>query len=242
MTETITRPRFEEVVAVTTMNLPDEGLTFNAQRVGPTTFGGLREADYGERFRMPTMPEIVPLVYASLKNQDYDTAKNVVKTLRDRWITGNTAVLYVPDGMFVQDNPEMKNGRILMSQKVLEGKLGSTQEKGVVFSDDRTIRFTPYNYARESQTPLQLSSNTGVVALVGGEENAEKPAKASEHYKAKPYFWALDNVDSPQVRVAGLFSGDFGVRLFVVANGSEYDDDRCSFGVLDDAVGVAPKK
>lgn len=242
MEKSIAKPKFEEVVAVTTMKLPDEGLVFNAQRVGPMNFNRLRNADYGEGFRMPTMPELVPLVYASFENKEYDTAKNVIKTLRNHWITGDTGILYVPEGMFVQDNPKLKDGRISMNQKALEKKLGSHEEKGVVFSDDKTIRFTPYNYGRESQTPLELSANTGIIALVAGKENAEKLAKASEHYRLKPYFWALENVGSPQKRVAVLGSGGFGGRLGVFADCSEGGGDGCSFGVLEDAEGVAAEK
>ena len=231
MTKTITKPRFEEIKAITTINLPDDELVFNAQRVGPMNFAGLRQADYGLGFRMPIMPELVPLVYACLENNEYKTAKDVIKTLRSNWLTGNTGILYVPKGMYVQDNPELKDGRISMNQKVLEKRLGKNEEKGVVFSDDKTIRFTPYNYKRKSQSSLDLSKNTGIVALVGGEENAEKLAKVSEHYKMNPYFWAMENVDSPQTRVAVLGSLGFGGGLYVVAGGSEYGDDGFSFGV-----------
>jgi len=232
MTKTITKPSFREVVAVTTMNLDDEGLTFNSQRVGPLNFAGLRNADYSPGFRMPTMPELVPLVYASLENQDYDTAKNIVENLRRNWLTGNTGILYVPpEGMFVQDNPDLRDGRISMNQEVLEARLGSHEERGVVFSDDKSARFTPYEFVRGEQSSLTLSENPGVIALVGGEEKAEKLARASEHYKTKSYFWALDKVDSPQIRVAGLLPDSFNGRLSVGA----YDGEGCgwsSFGVL----------
>jgi len=236
MEKTIAKPSFKETVAFTTMDLDDVGLKFNAQRIGPMNFYGLRKANYGKGFRMPIMPELVQLVYASLENKNYDTAKNVIKTLRDHWITGDTGILYVHEGMFVQDNPNLENRRISMNQKTLERKLGKHEEKGVAFSDDKTIRFVPYGFKRESQSALELSKNPGVIVLVGGEENAEKLARASEHYKLKPYFWALENVDSPITRVAVLVSDYFfGGGLVVDA----YDDggfgDRCSFGVLKDA-------
>jgi len=235
MKKTITKPKFKEGVAATTMEL-DDGLVFNAQRVGPKTFRMLRESDYGKGFRMPTMSELVPLVYASLENEDHDTAKNVVETLKRNWITGNTGILYAPEGMFVQDNPELKDGKILMNQKALESKLGSHRERGVMFSDDRSVRFTPYKFTPYkfkigSQSALDLARNSGIIALVGGGENAEKLAKASEHYRAEPYFRALKNVDSPQTRIVDLFSGDFVDRLYVNAYGSEDSDKRFSFGV-----------
>lgn len=242
MEKTITKPKFGEVVAVTTMNLDDVGLKFNAQRVGPSNFAGLRSSDYSPGFRMPTMPELVPLVYASLENQDYKTAKIVVKTLKESWLTGNTGILYVPNGMFVQDNPELKEGRVFMDGKALEQRLGSHEEKGVVFSADKNVRFVPYGFKREKQTSLELSTNSGVIALVGGEENAEKLARASEHYKSNPWFYALQDVKKPETRVAGLDSGSLGGRLGVDANGSG-GDTRCSFGVLKkDTNGVAPEK
>jgi len=240
MKKTITKPKFKETIAVTTIEL-DDGLVFNAQRVGPMNFNGLRNADYGPGFRMPTMPELVPFIYASLENKNYNAAKNVVKTLRNHWIAGNTGILYVPDGMFVQDNPELKK-RISMNQKTLKGKLGKHEEKGVVFSENRNIRFVPYGFKRESQSALELSTNTGIIALVGGEENAEKIAKASEYYRLNPYFWALENVDSPQIRVADLYSGGFDDGLGVDAGSSESGGGRFSFGVLKDAEGIVAKK
>jgi len=207
MTNAIQKPRFEEVVEVTTINLPDFSLKFNAQRVGPTNFNGLRTANYGPYFRMPTMPELVPLVYASLENQDKETAKNVIKTLKSNWLTGNTAIHYFPGGMFVEDNPEMKNKRIVTpTQKALEERLDSHEEMGVVFSRDKSIRFVPYVFKTKLQTALELARNPGIIALTGSEENAEMLAKAflELYNKSKTWFSALSEVDWPQTRVASL--------------------------------------
>ena len=237
MEKTIEKPSFGEF---TTIKLDDD-LIFNAERVGPYNFKGLREADYGQGFRMATLPELVPLIHSSLENKDYQTAKEVIKTLRNNWLTGNTSVLYTPKGMFVQDNPKMKEGRIYMDEKELESRLGSYQEKEVTFSDDRTIRFTPYEFKREAQSSLDLSKNSGIIALVNGEENAENLARSSEHYKIKPYFYALTNVDSPQIRVPGLGSGGFGYRLCIYAVVRESYDVRFSFGVSDVPKARAPK-
>ena len=223
------KPKFEQL---TTMTLPDVGLRFNARRIGPKNFKGLRENDYGEGFRMPTIPELVPLIYASLGNKNYNTTKNVVKTLKKDWITGDTGILYVPEGMFVQDNPELKDGQISMNQTALEKRLGSHKERGVIFSDNRSVRFTSYDFKRKSQTPLELSINTGIIALVGGEENAEKLAKASEHYRLKPYFYTLKNVGSSITRIADLDSSYlFTGKLTVDADHIEDFANQCSLGV-----------
>lgn len=230
-TDEIKKPSFEEVVAVTIMNLSDVGLSFNAQKVGPMNFHGLRNADYGKGFRMPTVPELVPLVYASLENKDYASAKNVVKILRD-WLTGDTVVHYFPEGVFVEDNPKIKdNGIVTPNYKALESKLGNSEEKGVIFSDDGKIRFTPYGFKKEYQSALDLSKNSGVIALVNGEENAEKLARASEHCLGQPCFLALSKVDSPKTRVAVLYSYGFDYWLSVSVNNSGDFGSGYSFGV-----------
>jgi len=52
MEKTIKKPTFKEVVAVTTIELPDSNMIFNSQRVGHMDFNGLRNADYGQGFRV----------------------------------------------------------------------------------------------------------------------------------------------------------------------------------------------
>lgn len=240
MTKTITKPSFREEEGI--IYLDDVKLAFNSQRVGPLNFSGLRQEDYGNGFRMPIMPELVHLVYASLENQDYDTAKNVVITLKRNWLTGNTGILYVPDGMFVWDKPNLRDGRISMDQKDLEARLGSYEERGVVFSDDRSVRFTQYGFVKREQSSLALSENLGVIALVGGEENAEKIARASEHYKLDPWFCALSNVKSLEIKVAGLISDNFGSRLYVNAYGGEGFVNGSSFVVRESGEATRAEK
>lgn len=197
---------------------PDVGLKFNAQKVGPINFIELRNADYGKESRMPTMPELIPLVCASLENRKYD----VREILKRRWLIGNTAVHYFPVGIFVEDNPSIKNRKIVTpTKKELENRLGSHKEKGVVFSDDRSIRFAPHNFKRGSQTSFELPTNTGIIAFVGGEKNAKRLAKASKYLEKGSYFYTLTDFDLPQTRVAGLYLIDSGEILVISAVGPE---------------------
>ena len=209
MPDTIQEPSFREVIAVSKMILDDVRLTFNAQRVGPGKFRELRDADYGLSYRMSAMPELVPLVYASFRNIGCKTAQNVVDALMQYWLSGNTGILYTQKGMFVQDIPELvpTNRRISMNQEDLEKRLGSKEEKRVVFSDDKSVRFVTYGFKTESQSVLELSKNPGVIALTGSEENAEKLARVSEYYKSNPYFSAVYNINSSPIRIAILGSG-----------------------------------
>lgn len=224
------KPGFREV-GVATMNL-DNGLVFNSQRVGPINFHGLRKADYGEGFRMPSFHELVPLVHASLENSGYATAKAVVQTLKSYWLIGNTGILWTPRGMYVQDSPEVRKDRIYINEKDLENELSATQERGVIYSDNRSVRFTPLGFQIKGQTALNLSKNPGIIALVNGEENAEKLAESSQHYRLKPYLFGYKQVDSPIISVLDLNSGLFGDRLGVDAYYSECCGGRYSFGRL----------
>jgi hypothetical protein len=228
--QAILKPTFKEVAELVTIHL-DNGLVFNSKRVKAANFRGLRGANYGKRFRMPIMPELVQLVYACLENKKYKTAEEVINSLSNTNIlTGNTGILYTKEGMYVQDNPKIDR-IISINQKSLENKLGKHEEKGVVFSDDKSVRFTPYNYLTRYQNSLELSRNTGIIALFGGEENAEKIARASEHCKGKSYFLALSDVDSPKIRVAGLtlMYFDFGIDIY--ADYSGIVADKFSYGV-----------
>ncbi|MCX6750505.1 MAG: hypothetical protein NTZ83_03535 [Candidatus Pacearchaeota archaeon] len=85
MENIITKPRFEKSMKITTMALPDVNLVFSTKRVEPMSFADLRNADYGKGFRMSTMPELVSLIYASFKNQEYETTKNFIKIFKNEW-------------------------------------------------------------------------------------------------------------------------------------------------------------
>jgi hypothetical protein len=213
------------------IELPDFNLIFNSQRVGPMRFNDLRNADYGKGFRMPTFPELISLIYASFKNQEYKTAKIILRTPKAYHLTGNTGAHYFPEAMFVQDNPEMENGKIITPDyKTLESRLGKHEEKGVVFSDDKTIRFVP----------LKLLKNAGIIALVGGEENAEKLTTASEYHEAAPSVYTLSSVNIPQTAFVSLFSDDpfCGLDIFAYLCSDDFEE-KVSFGVFrNDAKGV----
>lgn len=214
------------------MNSDYVGPIANSQRVGPMNFIGLRDTDYGNGLRMPTISELLRLVHASFKNEECETAKQVIETLKNYCLMGNTGVLYTSDGMFVQDNPDVQ-GRIFMEQKTLISKLGSHEENGVVFSDDGLVRFTPCEFKVRILNHSELAKNSGVIALTGSLENAEKTAEVSILYKSNPFFWALGKVDSPEIRIAGLDSRRFGRSLCVVANYFVNKGGRYSFGVTD---------
>ncbi|MCH7568318.1 MAG: hypothetical protein IIA87_02755 [Nanoarchaeota archaeon] len=231
-TATRTKPSFRETRRVITMDLKDRGLSFNSVGVGPGSFIGLREANYGEGFVMPTIGQMSRLVYAALENsKDYETAREVVSTLRNHWLIGNTGILWTPSGMYAQDRPEIKNDRVYMDESSLKEKLGLCQEGDVVYSDDETVRFTPYGFKVETQSALDLSRNAGIITLFGGEEEADAIAQVSQHYKMNPRFLTFESVDSPKVGVPALYSSGFGGGFVVGGDWIGSGSYGLSFGV-----------
>jgi len=252
MTETQTKqkPSFRETRRGITMDLDDVGLQFNSDRVGPNNFIGLRKADYGEGFKMPTAGQVSHLVYASLENRDYyKSAKDVVDTVRKRWITGDTALLWTPSGVYAQDHPKIENGRVSirasMNEKKLKNKLGSREENSVVYSEDGNVRFTPCGFQTGRQSSSQLANNAGIVAIFGTLVEAEAIARSSEHYESQPWFGAFNkgDINEPLVRVPNLFLVDFGNRLGISGSGwKSLDEEGFSFGVRESGKATRAKK
>jgi hypothetical protein len=223
---------YKETRGVDTVVFEDLGLTFNAEPQGPANFYNLRNADYSG-FEMATFPELIPLIQRSLQNDSQPIAKNIAKTFRKRWVRVDTGVLYTPEGIFVQDNPQLSGNRIVMDESDLQSRLGSHQEGSVVFSDDKTVRFTPYDFKTGAQTSLDLSKNNLVIALAKGEENAHNLAETSQQFRNQPYLWSFskNDINEPVTRVAALDSGWSDDWLDVYGDYLPVDFDGVAFGV-----------
>ena len=181
----------------------------------------------------PTMAETASLVYDAYKNPNDDKAisdeiKSIMKN--DLFYTFN-GLLYTPSGVYIQDNPKLlenakTNDDLRMSEKDLQSRLSSKEEKGIVFSEDGSVRFLKgYDFKTKSQSSLELSKNPFVIALAG-EEGAERLGYIADRNKTPPYLFALKDVKEPVKRVAGLGSCWFIVGLDVIGD----DYGNCSGG------------
>lgn len=221
-------PQYEEKIAV---RIGD--LIYNPRRIGPTTLAKLRSSNYGDGLGMGTLPELTPFVHSAVmnrENEDYQTLQNIVETLKDYWITGDTRPLWTPKGLWVIDHFTDEE-----TETELEKLLGTKEEHGVIFSPDRKIRFAPSIY----EAPVEylkshkvLATHPGVIAIFGGEENAELIAEISAKHKSDPYFGGFSAPVKEPIRLVAVlgsdvFVGSLGVGgSFWVGGGL-----RCSFGV-----------
>ena len=205
--------------------------------MGPGTYADVNSRILEAGLEEPTMAQTANLVHAAWQNPNEKYSSDVIRKLRSNWLWASNGLLYVPnEGVFIQDRPQIKNGKVFMDKNELTRKLSD---------EDPSVRFVEFGtYKRESQSSLELSRNTFVRALAG-EEGAEKLAEVADKYNYKPYVWALNGKDVSQLtaKVAGLYSRAFvGCGLGVgggiwVADGGGY-----AFGVLNESRSDASKK
>lgn len=152
---------------------PDFGIDFDASLVGPGTYMGLRKESQVGNHQMSTLPQLGPWMYAAFNNKEVPGVNRIRRSFSQKWIATNTAVYRSLDGFFVKDNPPLKDGWIHMDPNELENELGSYEANGVVYSDDRRIRFTPSGFKEGKQSTKELIENRGTICFTGSPENAE---------------------------------------------------------------------
>jgi len=195
---------------------------------GPGTYADVRSKISEGKLKMPAMSETASLVYAAWQNPDEKYSKEIINLLKNKWLLANNGILLAKKGVYVQDNPPVKDGKIVMDEKALEKKLSNCQY-GIMKSCDESIRFTEYGFDLESQKASDLAKNRFVIVLAGT-EGAEKLAKTAEKYPSKPYVFGSNRPDENNIRVAALVSDYNGSGLVVY--GYYFDDwSGFAFGV-----------
>jgi len=196
-----TKTKFEVKEGKTTLTLDhlDEELTFIYPSKGPDTYANVQEALIKDNLKAPTASQNASLIYSAFKNQDNEFSQNIINTMKNRWLWCFTGNLYVPDkGVFIQDNPDIKNNKISMNLEDLEKKLEA---------NDSSVRFVPFGYKIQEQTSKQLEKNQYIIGLAG-EEGAQKLAEIADMYKDKeePYVYSFENIEKETARATALDS------------------------------------
>ncbi len=210
-------------------------ISFVSPAFGPDNYVNVGNQIIEAGLESPTMAQTANLVYGAWENPKEKYSSDIISKLRNNWLWGFNGLLYVPnEGIYIQDRPEIKNGRVFMDKNDLVDKLASK---------DPSVRFVPFGtFKRESQSSLELAKNPFVQALAG-EEGADKLARVADNYKVEPFVGVLDNVNHLTTRVASLDSswGIDDYRLHV--DGDDWNDSNIgfAFGVSDKLRSDAPK-
>ena len=193
------------------------------------TYGNVAEQVGKEGLKRPISSETSSLIYDALQNPKGEYESQILDILKDNWFWEFTGNLYLPrsneevsNGVIIEDNPKIVNGRLNMDKKTLIKRLQA---------DDKSVRFVPFGYKIEAQTLEELGKNPYIVARYG-EEGAEKIAKIASQFKNKPYIWSFNFVDEETARMSALLRlWGFGYRLNVYGDDWDANDGGHSFGV-----------
>ncbi|MEK6792279.1 MAG: hypothetical protein AABX96_01050 [Nanoarchaeota archaeon] len=195
------RPEFSGLEAEVVIPVSLDGVVYNAHLKGPGRFSDLRKENYGrysgKNFVRGTFGEQLTLLhgaYLNTNNRNF-AADELISLVNNKGVSGDTGILYTPELIVVQDNPEINPKNevighgILMDLDHLVSKIGETKIKGVRFSNDLKIRAIPYKFAEETlQTIDQIKENPFLIALTGDINAPEKLAQIFEIIKDQNKF------------------------------------------------------
>ncbi len=201
----------------------NKDLTFLHPAYGPNIYAHVAQEIGSASLQRPTMAETASLVHAAFNADDKysQEIKNIMKRSLLWAFTGN---MYVPhQGVFIEDNPVIKEYVICMDKEDLITRL----EK-----NDPSVRFVPFGFQIETMAPMELAKNAYVIALAG-EEGVEKLAEVAGKHRHQPYLRSFIDVDEPITQVSALSSswdgGDH--RLIVIGNSYGSCGDYSAFGI-----------
>lgn len=182
------------------------------------TYGSLAQQIDAEGLGRPTSAQTASLVYDALQNPKGEYEAGVLKVLNNSWLVEFNGNLYLPkhegeevhNGVIVEANPTIENGRLVMDRKALTERLKK---------NDPNVRFVPFGYAVGEQSTHTLAKNPYIIARYGG-EGADKIADLASKYKRIPKVWSFESVDSEIARMSALSANGwcFDDRLHVIGN------------------------
>ena len=151
------------------------------------SYAGTQELIEKAGFIPSTMAQTISSLHTII-NSDSKDLNGIKRIMKYRWLLAFTATLYIPNkGVYIQDNPQIKKGRIYMDESELEKKLAA---------NDSNIRFIPFGFDTEHISPMQLNNNPYIIGLMG-KEGAEKLSEITTIFKQKPYLCNFNPVYEP---------------------------------------------
>jgi len=177
---------------------------------GPSSFVKLKKINYRDG-RMATFSELIDRVYFAFKNKDDDFGRNLMKciSIENGSLFGDTAIIYGPDFVSVVDRAEIGDFGLLI--------------------DENNCRKVSYGYKIGEQTSCELANNSLLVALVNGQERAEKVAEIASDFKLNPIFVPLSKKDVKSIEIR--------FPLFFLGNKKYPNSDRLYVHAYDDIYG-----
>lgn len=152
----------------------NKDLTFAVPCFGPQAYHKISEQIDGAGLLRPTFAETVSLVYSVIQNQKGQYARQVLDILNHHWFWGFNDIVYKP-------------------------------REGAFISDrNRKNIHVPFGFRTGKQSVEELVKNPFVIAIAEGKEGVEKLVKIAKTFKDEPSIFGLKEVESIELRVAGI--------------------------------------
>jgi len=187
------------------------------------TYGSLAQQIDAGGLQRPTSAQTASLGYDALQNPKREYEAGILKILKDSWLVEFNGNLYLPkhdgeevhNGVIVEANPTIKDGRLVMGRKALTERLKK---------NDPNVKFVPFGYTIGEQSTHTLARNPYIIARYG-EEGADKIADLASKYKDNPKVWSFESVDSETARMSALDVNYWGFDSGLLVSGDYWDGD-----------------
>lgn len=161
---------------------------------------------------MPTTTEAISLFYAASQDTKNHYSGEIIGTFAVDHLFTNNGLLWTNDGVYIEDNPLVADGRIQMDKTDLDNRIQN---------NDRTARFAPYGFKTGWQTFHEIEENPFVVGLAGM-EGTSKLAKIAADKNIEVYIGGLElTSESDTVQTFPLLSSCFYCESFKIYNSGE---------------------
>jgi hypothetical protein len=236
-------PRIEKVAKVWT---PDarlivptsrEVVTFSFPAFGRGTYDSVVKQVLASGQRLPTGEQTAFMLDAAY---NHESVKNTdeAKFMRDNVMYSNS--LWVPNvnvwtpknvknpGMYkVFDENGQGLGKVYTAEELEDRLSGGSTEKGVRFSKDRKVAFSPLSLIRGKEHKKGTLSQDGAFIANYEVEGAEKLDAVAKVFTFKPYSWIVDNDSEKLVQTLSALGRDRGVNvIWLYANFNSFGSDR----------------
>lgn len=192
-------------------------------------------------------------VYNSGDVKNHPRAESVRGKMNDAWIWVSQVEVWTPQsirnpGMYsVFDEKGEGLARIYTTEELEDRLSGGDTERGVRFSQDRTVAFAPQNTIMAGSHKKGTLSQDGAYIATYGVDGTEKLDAVAENFVLKPHSWILNNNSDGNVQRVSALDRSRGLndgRLSADFNSS--GDGRGGYvfsvsGSRDSAEGTAPK-
>jgi hypothetical protein len=144
----------------------------------------------------------------------------------DGWLWIHSVNVWTPKDV---KNPGMysvfdENGegleRVYTTEELEDRLSGGDTERGVRFSQDRTVAFVPQNTIKSGEHNKGTLSQDGAFIAVYSPEGAEALDRVAEQFRFEPYSWIVNNDSDKPIQSLSALGGDVDDGRLVAGFGS----------------------